>query len=442
MSIIGKLLAKAMGAAALESRVLMVGLDASGRTTVLYQWKLGSVVTTIPTIGFNVETIEYNHEKLGRFALTCWDVGGCDKIRPLWRHYFQNTQLVMMFFDSNDRDRFPEAVEELNRMISEEELRNAPILLVFNKQDLPNAMAPSEMMKEIGVDELRRRGKVVRGRGVCATSGSGLQELLRDAVELVAEAKSSSGGSGGGSGGGGSAGGDEKKEEKPSLLEEWLEREDEDDEIFLKKFYNYDLDSWDHYTHLRIAWLIFQQEEDSRMARKKITEGIRNFISNSNRTSGKTFHMTLTYFWIQLVHFAIIQMPKPLSHNFKTFLVMNPQLSNGGLFLSYYTKAHMMNNPAARNEVVLPNLRPLPSLLADTTSDAATAKATATAAAAAAHVSSEGGPADDRDFLKQFADKTLLGWSHLHRVRLAFLCLRGKKVPTTVTTTTTTTTTT
>uniref|UniRef100_A0A493U3V3 ADP ribosylation factor 5 n=1 Tax=Anas platyrhynchos platyrhynchos TaxID=8840 RepID=A0A493U3V3_ANAPP len=65
-----------------------VGLDAAGKTTILYKLKLGEIVTTIPTIGFNVETVEYKN-----ICFTVWDVGGQDKIRPLWRHYFQNTQV-------------------------------------------------------------------------------------------------------------------------------------------------------------------------------------------------------------------------------------------------------------------------------------------------------------------------------------------------------------
>lgn len=68
----------------------MVGLDAAGKTTILYKLKLGEIVTTIPTIGFNVETVEYKN-----ICFTVWDVGGQDKIRPLWRHYFQNTQVCI-----------------------------------------------------------------------------------------------------------------------------------------------------------------------------------------------------------------------------------------------------------------------------------------------------------------------------------------------------------
>src|ERR1700749_192215 len=64
-----------------ECRIVMVGLDAAAKTTILYQLKLGEVITTIPTIGFNVETVEYKN-----ISFTVWDVGGQDKIRPLWRH--------------------------------------------------------------------------------------------------------------------------------------------------------------------------------------------------------------------------------------------------------------------------------------------------------------------------------------------------------------------
>ncbi|ELW67348.1 ADP-ribosylation factor 1 [Tupaia chinensis] len=112
-----------------EMRILMVGLDAAGKTTILYKLKLGEIVTTIPTIGFNVETVEYKN-----ISFTVWDVGGQDKIRPLWRHYFQNTQGLIFVVDSNDRERVNEAREELMRMLAEDELRDAVLLVFANKQ--------------------------------------------------------------------------------------------------------------------------------------------------------------------------------------------------------------------------------------------------------------------------------------------------------------------
>ncbi|GIY76564.1 ADP-ribosylation factor 1 [Caerostris extrusa] len=82
-------------------------------------------------IVFNVETVEYKN-----ISFTVWDVGGQDKIRPLWRHYFQNTQGLIFVVDSNDRERIGEAREELMRMLAEDELRDAVLLIFANKQDL------------------------------------------------------------------------------------------------------------------------------------------------------------------------------------------------------------------------------------------------------------------------------------------------------------------
>jgi len=154
-----------------EMRILMVGLDAAGKTTILYKLKLGEIVTTIPTIGFNVETVEYKN-----ISFTVWDVGGQDKIRPLWRHYFQNTQGLIFVVDSNDRERVGEAKEELNRMLNEDELRDAVLLIFANKQDLPNAMNPAEITDKLGLHSLRMRNWYIQS--TCATSGDGLYEGL------------------------------------------------------------------------------------------------------------------------------------------------------------------------------------------------------------------------------------------------------------------------
>lgn len=154
-----------------QVRILMVGLDAAGKTTILYKLKLGEIVTTIPTIGFNVETVEYKN-----ICFTVWDVGGQDKIRPLWRHYFQNTQGLIFVVDSNDRERIPEAQDELQKMLNEDELRDAVLLLFANKQDLPNAMTAAELTEKLGLNQLRNRRWYIQA--TCATQGQGLYEGL------------------------------------------------------------------------------------------------------------------------------------------------------------------------------------------------------------------------------------------------------------------------
>ncbi|CAE1274053.1 ARF1_2 [Acanthosepion pharaonis] len=140
-------------------------------TTILYKLKLGEIVTTIPTIGFNVETVEYKN-----ISFTVWDVGGQDKIRPLWRHYFQNTQGLIFVVDSNDRERIGEARDELSRMLGEDELRDAVLLVFANKQDLPNAMNAAEVTDKLGLHSLRNRTWYIQA--TCATSGDGLYEGL------------------------------------------------------------------------------------------------------------------------------------------------------------------------------------------------------------------------------------------------------------------------
>eukprot|EP00727_Mastigamoeba_balamuthi_P006750 m51a1_g2696 putative adp-ribosylation factor (180) ;mRNA; r:786625-787364 len=165
----GKLFSKLFGKK--DMRILMVGLDAAGKTTILYKLKLGEIVTTIPTIGFNVETVEYKN-----INFTVWDVGGQDKIRPLWRHYFQNTQGLIFVVDSNDRERISEAHDELDKMLKEDELRDAVLLVFANKQDLPQAMSVAEITDKLGLHQIRNRKWYMQA--TCATSGDGLYEGL------------------------------------------------------------------------------------------------------------------------------------------------------------------------------------------------------------------------------------------------------------------------
>ena len=152
-----------------DVRMLMVGLDAAGKTTILYQLKMGETVKTIPTIGFNVETLKYK-----KLNLTVWDVGGQDKIRVLWKHYYQNTDGLIFVVDSNDRDRIEDAAEELKRMLNEEELKDTVVLVMANKQDLNGAMSPNEITEKLGLSQLKGRQWLVQGTS--ATTGQGLNE--------------------------------------------------------------------------------------------------------------------------------------------------------------------------------------------------------------------------------------------------------------------------
>merc|ERR1712151_148892 len=135
-----------------ELRILILGLDGAGKTTILYRLQVGEVVTTIPTIGFNVETVTYKNLKF-----QVWDLGGQTLIRPYWRCYYSNTDAVIYVVDSCDRDRMGISKQELLAMLDEEELRSSILLVFANKQDMDQAMSPAEIAKELGLASIKNR---------------------------------------------------------------------------------------------------------------------------------------------------------------------------------------------------------------------------------------------------------------------------------------------
>uniref|UniRef100_A0A915N2S1 ADP-ribosylation factor 1-like 2 n=1 Tax=Meloidogyne javanica TaxID=6303 RepID=A0A915N2S1_MELJA len=134
----GKILTKLFGKR--ELRVLMLGLDAAGKTMCGY------------------------------------DVGGQEKIRPLWRHYYVGTQALIFVVDSADVDRIDEARHELHKIVNDREMREAAILIFANKQDLPGALQPTELQERLGLGRLHSRNWYVQPS--CAIGGSGLFEGL------------------------------------------------------------------------------------------------------------------------------------------------------------------------------------------------------------------------------------------------------------------------
>lgn len=154
-----------------EFRVLMVGLDGAGKTTILYKLKLGEVIATIPTIGFNVETVQHKN-----IIFTMWDVGGQDKLRCLWRHYFHNTQAIIFVVDSNDVDRLKEASNELRLILEDCELRKSILLILANKQDVPGALSTADIANLMKMHEILDRKWYIQG--TCALQTEGLYEGL------------------------------------------------------------------------------------------------------------------------------------------------------------------------------------------------------------------------------------------------------------------------
>ena len=153
-----------------QGRILMIGLDAAGKTTILYKFKLGlGDVSTIPTIGFNVESISYKN-----LELTIYDVGGQERLRSLWRYYYAGTTAVIWVVDSNDRERMEESAEHFHKLLCEDELKDVSFLIYANKQDLPNAMSCSEIEDVFKLSSVRGRNWFVQA--TTAPTGDGIHE--------------------------------------------------------------------------------------------------------------------------------------------------------------------------------------------------------------------------------------------------------------------------
>ncbi|CAF1456886.1 unnamed protein product [Adineta steineri] len=137
-----------------EAKILMVGLDGAGKTIILYRLKLEETITSISTIGFNAETINYKN-----ISFTIWDVGG-----------------LIFVVDSNDRERIGETSEELQRMLEDDELKRVSLLIFANKQDISNVMNTTEITEKLDLHSLSNRNWYIQT--ACAISGDGLGEGL------------------------------------------------------------------------------------------------------------------------------------------------------------------------------------------------------------------------------------------------------------------------
>ena len=150
----------------MDIRIVMIGLDGAGKTSFLYRLKLKEMVTTISTVGFNVETIDYKN-----LHFFIWDVGGQRQIRTLWNHYFQDTKALIYVIDSHDRDRIDEACEALQETLLKDELKGIPLLILANKQDLSNAMNTTEIADKLKFHSLSDRNWYIQATSTLHSNG-------------------------------------------------------------------------------------------------------------------------------------------------------------------------------------------------------------------------------------------------------------------------------
>ncbi|KAM7399224.1 hypothetical protein PAMP_018510 [Pampus punctatissimus] len=164
-----------------QAQVLMLGLDGSGKTTLLYKLKYNESVVTVPTVGFNVETLETDRSSPG---LTVWDVGGQRKMRPHWRHHYADTAGVVFVVDSADQKRLEETRKELHRVLRYESLRGVPLVVLANKQDLRGAQSPEALCLRLDLKRMCE-GRAWFIQPCSAITGMGLEEGFRRIVYLM-----------------------------------------------------------------------------------------------------------------------------------------------------------------------------------------------------------------------------------------------------------------
>lgn len=161
-----------------EIRILILGLDNAGKTTLLHKLQFSTITETVPTIGFNLETVTYNN-----LQLQVWDLGGQGTLRPYWRCYYPNTNGVIYVIDCSDHDRISTAKKEMHIMLQENDLKNVPLLVFANKQDMPGALPESEVSELLGLPEIKdRQWRIVKS---AIKHGDGVREGLDWLVALL-----------------------------------------------------------------------------------------------------------------------------------------------------------------------------------------------------------------------------------------------------------------
>ncbi|XP_033729457.1 ADP-ribosylation factor-like protein 3 [Pecten maximus] len=165
------LLRKLKSSKSQELRILLLGLDNSGKTTLLknlakeeHEFK-----NIAPTQGFNIKSVSADG-----LQLNVWDIGGQRRIRPYWKNYFDNTDVLIYVVDSSDRKRLMESGDELEELLSEDKLVGVPLLVFANKQDLENATPYGEIAEGMGLQSIRSRSWNIFP--CSAKTGEGLDE--------------------------------------------------------------------------------------------------------------------------------------------------------------------------------------------------------------------------------------------------------------------------
>ncbi|KAF8473552.1 ADP-ribosylation factor family protein [Kalaharituber pfeilii] len=166
-----------------ELRVLMLGLDNAGKTTIVKHVMGEDVHGVSPTLGFIIKTVEWE----GGYKLNIWDVGGQTTLRTYWRNYFEKTDVLIWVVDTTDRLRLDDCAKELQGLLLEERLLGASLLVFANKMDVQGGMGVEEVKEKLGLEEIKTHRWCVVGCSAMTGVGvkEGLEWVVRDAKERL-----------------------------------------------------------------------------------------------------------------------------------------------------------------------------------------------------------------------------------------------------------------
>ncbi|MBN3323500.1 ARL4D protein, partial [Atractosteus spatula] len=168
--------------------VVVIGLDSAGKTSLLYRLKLREFVETIPTKGFNTEKVKVAVGNSRSITFQVWDVGGQEKLRPLWKSYTRRTDGMVFVVDSTEAERMEEAKVELHKITRTSENQGVPVLILANKQDVPAALSVTEVEKVLALHELSA-STLHHVQGCSALDGQGLQPGLERLYDMILKRK-------------------------------------------------------------------------------------------------------------------------------------------------------------------------------------------------------------------------------------------------------------